>query len=222
MVKSLVNILVHPTAFFQEASAEKESLKISGVIVLVLGIVSALYAYLLGGLTGKVLAGIVPGMESIIAISTVLGAFFGIFLFWVIWTGVFFLISSVFKGKGAFKRSLEFVGYGYLPQIFGVILTIIVALQYLPRVVVPRITSSAAQDPQAIIDATNALMHDPAMMEMIQIASLISIVFLLWSANIWIAGIRSARQLSDRDSALSVGIPVVAYILYIIFTMTGI
>ena len=222
MKKSFVNILIHPSAFFQDGLSEKESLKIPGIIVLVLGIVSAGYAYLIGGLTGKLLAGIVPGMESIIAISTVLGAFVGIFLFWVIWTGVFYLISSFFKGQGTFKRSLEFVGYGYLPQIFGVILTILVALQYLPRVVVPRITSAAAQDPQAIIDATNALMHDPAMREMIQVASLISIVFLLWSANIWIAGMRSARQLSDRDSALCVGIPVVAYILYIIYTMTGI
>ena len=222
MKKSFVNILIHPSAFFQDGLSEKESLKIPGIIVLVLGIVSAGYAYLIGGLTGKLLAGIVPGMESIIAISTVLGAFVGIFLFWVIWTGVFYLISSFFKGQGTFKRSLEYVGYGYLPQIFGVILTILVALQYLPRVVVPRITSAAAQDPQAIIDATNALMHDPAMREMIQVASLISIVFLLWSANIWIAGMKSARQLSDRDAALCVGIPVVAYILYIIFTMTGI
>ena len=222
MKKSFVNILIRPSAFFQDGLSEKESLKIPGIIVLVLGIVSAGYAYLIGGLTGKLLAGIVPGMESIIAISTVLGAFVGIFLFWVIWTGVFYLISSFFKGQGTFKRSLEFVGYGYLPQIFGVILTILVALQYLPRVVVPRITSAAAQDPQAIIDATNALMHDPAMREMIQVASLISIVFLLWSANIWIAGMKSARQLSDRDAALCVGIPVVAYILYIIFTMTGI
>jgi len=222
MKKSFVNILIHPSAFFQDGLSEKESLKIPGIIVLVLGIVSAGYAYLIGGLTGKLLAGIVPGMESIIAISTVLGAFVGIFLFWVIWTGVFYLISSFFKGQGTFKRSLEFVGYGYLPQIFGVILNVIVALQYIPRIIVPQISSSAAQDPQAIIDATNALMHDPAMREMIQVASLISIVFLLWSANIWIAGMKSARQLSDRDAALCVGIPVVAYILYIIFTMTGI
>jgi hypothetical protein len=65
-------------------------------------------------------------------------------------------------------------------------------------------------------------MHDPAMMEMTQIISIISIVFLLWSANIWISGMRNARQLSDRDAALCVGIPVVVYILYIIYTMTGI
>ena len=72
------------------------------------------------------------------------------------------------------------------------------------------------------MDATKALMHDPAMMEMTQIISIISIVFLLWSANIWIFGMRNARQLSERDSALCVGIPVVVYILYIIYSMTGI
>jgi hypothetical protein len=222
MIKSLGNLFVHPGAFFQDALREKESLKIPGLIVAVLGIVTAVYAYLIGGLTGKMLAGMLAGMESIITISTILGAVIGVFLFWVIWTGVFYVISLIFKGKGSFKRSLEFVGYGYLPQILGVILTIIVALQYLPRVIVPQITSAAAQDPQMIIDATNALMHDPAMMEMTQITSVISIVFLLWSANIWIFGMRGARQLSERDSALCVGIPVVIFILYIIFSMTGI
>src|SRR5512136_2157639 len=188
MKKSPVNILIHPNAFFQDALTEKESLKIPGLIVLILGIISAVSAYLIGSLTAKMIAGIIPGMESIVAISTILGALFGVFLFWVIWTGVFYVISSFFKGKGSFKRSLEFVGYGYLPEILGVILNVIVALQYVPRIIVPRITSSAAQDPQVIIDATKALMHDPAMREMIQITSLISIVFLLWSANIWIAG----------------------------------
>jgi len=222
MVKSLVNALIHPNAFFKDALTEKESLKIPGLIVIILGVFSAGYAYLIGGLTGRMLAGMLPGMESIIAISTIFVAVILVFLFWVIWTGLFYVISSVFKGKGSFKRSLEFVGYGYLPQILGVILTIIVALQYLPRVVVPQITSAMAQNPQMIIDATNALRHDPAMMEMTQITSVISIVFLLWSANIWIFGMRSARQLSERDSALCVGIPVVVYILYIIFTMTGI
>ena len=222
MKRSLVNVLIHPTAFFEHASAEKENLTIPGLIVLTLGIISAVSAYLIGGLTGKMMAGIVPGMESIIAVSTILGAFVGVFLFWVIWTGVFYVMSSVFKGKGSFKRSLEFAGYGYLPQIFGAVLNVIVAVQYIPEIIVPHIPSSAAQDPQVILDATNTLMHDPAMREMMQITSLISIVFLLWSATIWIAGMRNARQLSDRDSALCVGIPVVAYILYIIFTMTGI
>jgi hypothetical protein len=222
MKHSLIDILIRPREFFQYAITEKESLKIPGLIVFALGIVSAVYAYLIGGLTGKMMAGLIPGMESIIAVSTILGALLGIFVFWGIWTGVFYLISSLFKGKGTFKRSLEFTGYGYLPQIFGALLTVIVAIQYIPRVIVPEISSAASQDPQMIQDAVKALMHDPAMMEMTQIISIISIVFLLWSANIWIFGIRNARQLSERDSALCVGIPVVVYILYMIYTMTGI
>jgi hypothetical protein len=222
MKHSLIDILIRPGEFFHAAIAEKESLKIPGIIVLTLGIVSAVYAYFIGGLTGKMMAGLMPGMESIIAISAILITLFWVFLTWVILTGVFYLFSALFKGKGLFKRSFEFVGYGYLPQIFGVILNIIVAFQYLPKVIVPQITSSATQDPQMIIDATNALRHDPAMMEMTQIISIISIVFLLWSANIWIFGMRNARQISERDSALCVGIPVVVYILYMIYTMTGV
>jgi hypothetical protein len=222
MKHSLIDTLIRPGSFFQDVIAEKESLKIPGLIVLLLGIVTAVNANLIGGLTGKMMAGLIPGMESIIAISTILGALLSIFVFWGIWAGVFYLISSLFKGKGTFKRSLEFIGYGYLPQIFGAILTVIVAIQYIPRVIVPEITSAAAQDPQLIQEAVKALMHDPAMMEMTQIISIISIVFLLWSANIWIFGIRNARQLSERDSALCVGIPVVIYILYMIYTMTGI
>ena len=222
----ILDILIRPRAFFQNAIAEKESLKIPGLIVLTLGIISAVYAYLIGGLTGKMMAGLIPGMESgmesIIAISAILGALFGIFVFWGIWTGVFYLISSILKGKGTFKRSLEFIGYGYLPQIFGGLLTIIVAILYIPKVVVPEIPAGAVQDPQLIQEAIKSLMHDPAMMEMTQIISVISIVFLLWSANIWIFGMKNARQLSERDSALCVGIPVVVYILYTIYTMTGI
>jgi hypothetical protein len=222
MKNFILDILIRPRTFFPNAIGEKESLKIPGLIVLTLGIISAVYAYLIGGVTGKMMAGLMPGMESIIAISAILVSLFWVFLMWVILTGAFYLLSSLFRGKGTFKRSLEFVGYGYLPQIFGALLTVIVALQYLPKVIVPQITSSATQDPQMIIDATSALSHDPAWMEMTQITSLISIVFLLWSANIWIFGMKNARQLSERDSALCVGIPVVVYILYIIYAMTGI
>jgi hypothetical protein len=223
MTHTIVDILFRPGVFFQHTLLDKESLKIPALIVFVLGLVSASYAYLVGGVTGKMMAGLLSGMESIMAIFSVVGAIIAVFIFWAIWAGVFFLVSSFFKGTGTFKRTLEFIGYGYLPQIFGAILMAAVAIQYLPRVIVPQISSAAIQeDPQILQEAVRTLMHDPAMMEMTQIASIISIVFLLWSANIWISAMRNARNLSERDSALCVGIPVVVYILYIIFTMTGI
>ena len=57
------------------------------------------------------------------------------------------------------------------------------------------------------------------MMEMTQIISIVTIVFLLWSANIWIFGLQHARKLSARDAALCVGIPVIAWILYLIYML---
>lgn len=219
MKHSFFEVLIKPGGFFDDASSKKENLTIPALIVLVLGIISALYSYLIGGLTGKMMAGLVPGMESIIAVTTILGTLIGIFIFWGIWSGVFYLLSTQFKGKGTFKKSLEFVGYGYLPQIFGALFMVVIALQYIPRIIVPQIPASAAQDPQLIQEAMKALMRDPAMMELTQITSIISIVFLLWSANIWIFGMQHARKLSPRDAALCVGIPVVAYILYMVYTM---
>jgi hypothetical protein len=64
-----------------------------------------------------------------------------------------------------------------------------------------------------------AFQHDPAMMELTQITSLISIVFLLWSANIWIFGIQYSRRVTVRNAALCVGIPVIAFIIYTIYKL---
>jgi hypothetical protein len=219
MKNSIIDLLIRPGAFFQNAMNDKENLNFPALIVLAGGIAGALYGYLIGGLTGQLLNGIMSGMGTIITLSTVLGALIGTFIFWLIWAGVVYAFSFVFKGEGTFRRTLEFVGYGYLPQVFGTLITFLIALDYIPRIHVPQLSAAAAQNPELITEAVKALMHDPAMMELSQIAMIISMVFLLWSANIWIFGMQHARNLSARDAALCVGIPVVAYILYMVYSM---
>jgi hypothetical protein len=220
MKHSIIDLLIRPGAFFQNAMNDKESLKFPALVVLAVSVAGAMYGYLIGGLTGQLLGGIMQGMGTIIALSTVLGALIGTFIFWLIWAGVMFAFSFAFKGKGTFRRMLEFVGYGYLPQLFGTLITFVIALYYIPRIHVPQISAAAAQNPDLITEAVKALMRDPAMMELSQIAMIITIVFLLWSANIWIFGIQHARNLSPRDAALCAGIPVVLYILYMVYSMT--
>jgi hypothetical protein len=66
---------------------------------------------------------------------------------------------------------------------------------------------------------TKAFMHDPAMMQLSQITTLVSIVFLLLSAHIWIFGIKHARGLSPRDAAICIGVPVVLYVLYMTYNL---
>jgi len=219
MNHSIIDLLIRPGAFFQNAMNEKESLKFPALVVLAGGIVGALYGYLIGGLTGQLLNAIMPGMDTIILLTTVIGALIGIFIIWAIWAGVMYTFSFVFKGEGSFRRTLEFVGYGYLPQVFGTLITTVIALDYIPRIHVPQLSAAAAQNPDLITEAVKALMHDPAMMELSQIAMIISMVFLLWSANIWIFGLQHSRKLSPRDAALCVGIPVVVYILYMVYSV---
>ncbi|MHB8163949.1 MAG: YIP1 family protein [Methanoregula sp.] len=219
MSQSVIEILIRPGAFFQNAMNNKESLKFPALIILAGGIVGAMYGYLIGGLTGQLLNGIMPGMDTIIALTTVIGALIGTFIFWVVWAGVMYAFSFAFKGEGTFRRTLEFVGYGYLPQVFGTLITFVIALDYIPRIHVPQLSAAAAQNPDLMTEAVKALMHDPAMMELSQIAMIISMVFLLWSANIWIFGMQHSRKLSPRNAALCVGIPVVVYILYMVYSL---
>jgi hypothetical protein len=222
MKNFILDILISPNAFFRNAINEKENLKVPLLIVLCVAIIGAVHAYLVGGLTGKLMGALMPGMETIIMFSTVIGAVIGIFLIWIILTGIFYGLSIPFKGQGSFRRCLEFTGYGYLPQILGSVISVIVAFMYAPKVVVPGISAAAIQDPQVIQDAVKTLMHDPAMMEMTQMIAVISIVFLLWSANNWIFGMKYARNLSMRDAAICVGAPVLVYVLYMTYTLAGV
>jgi hypothetical protein len=219
MSPSLTDILIRPDAFFGTVMSEKESLKIPALIVMAGSIVAATYGYMIGGLTAKMMASAMPGIETIITISTIGGSLIGIFIFWLLWAGVTYLLSIAFKGQGSFTRVLQIVGYGYLPQIFGSLICLVAAMEYIPKITVPALSSAALEDPTVIQEAMKAFMHDPAMLELTQFTTLISIVFLLWSANIWIFGLKHARMLSMRDAAICVGIPVVASVLYMTYNL---
>jgi hypothetical protein len=219
MGPSLLDVLIRPDAFFSNRVTENESLKIPALIILTGGIVAAINGYLIGGLSAKMMADVMPGMDTIITLSATAGALIMTFIFWLIVAGVFYLFSSVFKGQGSFNRVLEVVGYGYLPQIAGSLITVVAAILYIPRITVPTLTKAALEDPAMVTQVMTAFLHDPAMMELTQITTLIAIVFMLWSAHIWIFGMKHARRLSPQNAAICVGVPVVLYVLYTIYKL---
>jgi hypothetical protein len=219
MSPSLIDVLFRPDEFFSKINTENESLKMPALIVLAGGIIAAIYGYLMGGMSAKMMADIMPGMDAIIYVSATVGALIMTFIIWLIAAVVFYLISSLFKGQGSFNRILEVVGYGYLPQVAGSLITVVAAVIVIPGITVPTLTKAALEDPAMIQQVTKAFMHDPAMMMLTQITTLISIVFMLWSAHIWIFGMKHARGLSPRDAAICVGVPVVLYVLYLTYNL---
>lgn len=221
MIHNIIDVLTRPDALFQEKINSEEDLKIPFLVVAVVGIISALYGYMVGSLTSRMFASAGAGMGEIVAVSSVVGAFIGVMLFWLIGSAIFYLISMAFKGTGGYNRTLEFVGYGFIPQIFGSLVTLLMAVYYLPMVQVPVVNSFT--DPVAIQNAVTRLMHDSAMMEFTKVSTVIAIIFLIWSASIWIYAIKYARNLSIKHAAVTVLLPVIIYIIYTLFmTFVGV
>ena len=176
---------------------------------------------MIGSLSSRMFASAGAGMGEIVAVSTVIGAFIGIMFFWLIGSAIFYLLSMAFKGAGGYSRTLEFVGYGFIPQIFGSLLTLVMALYYLPMVDVPIVNSFT--DPAVVQNAVTRLMHDSAMVEFTKVSAVIAVIFLLWSANIWIYAIKYARNLTIKHAAITILLPVIIYIIYTLFmTFVGV
>lgn len=210
----MIEILTNPNKFFETKERKEASLKIPALIVLIIGIISGIGAYFMGGLTAEMLSGTVPAEAqaflSFIPISGAIAALIFSFIFWVVFAAIFFGISCIFKAEGKFKRTLEFVGYGYLPMIISGIISAIFINYIVSTVHIPVVT-----DPEMIGVALEPLMTNP----MMQLSYAINILFMLWSANIWVFGLKHARNLTTKNALITVAIPVAAYVLWSIFQM---
>lgn len=206
----LQELLLNPRGFFEELIKEEVSLKIPLVIVLILGIISGSTAAAISGLTIQLLPSEAAAMGSVIMAFGVVGGIIGAFLMFLIWTVIFYGISALFKGQGTFKRTLQVVGYGVLPQIIGGLISTPIIYIYVSGISVPEVS-----DPALIQQVLLELMASP----MMQLASLIGILFLLWSASIWIFGVQAARNLTQRDAIITVGVPVAIYLVYTVISL---
>jgi hypothetical protein len=210
----MIEILTNPDKFFEAKMEEEVSLKIPAIIVLIIGIISGIGAYFMGGLTAEMLSGTLPpeaqGFLSFIAISGAIAAVIFSLIFWVVFAAIFFGISYLFKGEGKFKRTLEFVGYGYIPMIISGIIGAMLLYNFVSTAQIPVVT-----DPAKMAEALEPLMKSP----MMQLSSAISILFMLWSANIWVFGLKHGRNLTTKNAVITVAIPVAAYVLWTIYQM---
>lgn len=205
MDNNLLTILTAPRRFFSGIEGRPVSLRMPAMIVLITGIVSAISAYLFAGVTMQLLPAEAQGMAGLIQGISVVSAIIVVLIMWVLVAGVFYLISMAFHGTGDFKRVLEVTGYGFIPQIISGIVALPLIFQYLGTVHLPSST-----DTTIIQEAMKGMMKAPSMM----MITLIGIVFLLWSANIWIFGVKEARHLTTRDALITVGLPILLYVLY--------
>jgi len=214
----MLEVLTNPNKFFETRKKGRENLKIPVFIVLISGIIGGISAFLSSSIMMEAMAKTLPpeaqGFMSFMPIGTTIGAVIFSFIIWLIVAAVFFGISCIFKGEGNFKRTLEFVGYGYIPTIIGGLISLVLVYNFITTVQIPTITTT---DPTKIKEVIAPLMKSPMMM----LSSAVGMLFMLWSANIWVFGLKHARNLSTKNALITVAIPVAAYILYSVYRMLG-
>jgi hypothetical protein len=212
----MLEVLTNPNGFFEARMKEAESLKIPLLIVLISGLISGIAAFLITGITLEIIRETLPPEAQSIAmtvggISAFIGALVFSLIIWVVFAAVFFGISALLEGEGTFKRTLEFVGYGYIPMIISGIISAVIMYNFISTAQIPHVA-----DPTELADVlTNWLTTNP----MVRLSSIVGILFMLWSANIWVFGLKHARNLSTKNALITVGIPVVLYILYSVWQL---
>lgn len=216
MDTGFLRVLFDPGHFFEARMQEEPSLKVPALIAIVVGLIAAVSTLPTTEITMAMLPADMQGLGLLMTIIFAAIAFIGGLFAWVIYGFVLHVVSLIFKGQGSLKRTMEFTGYGLLPQIFGGIIGIYFSSRILSGLTIPPMTN-----PEQMVEFSENLVAVLTTSPLAQIAGLVSILFLVWSANIWIFGMKHARGLSTRDAVLTVGIPMGLYILYLLITLIG-
>lgn len=200
-------ILLCPEVYFRSYSLEEKGWRLPLVVVLCIGLLAGISGWFASSMVLPLLPPEARSMGPLIGIIGFLSALIGTFLFWIFYALVFYILSYLLKGAGSFKETLAAVGIGYLPQVFGTLLTTIIMAVYLPTI---RITSIAGIE--------DAMRSSP----MVMMSGILGLIFLLWSANIWILGIAKVRSLEKKQAILVVGLPVFLSLIYTLLTTVGV
>ncbi|MBP2146724.1 hypothetical protein J2129_002178 [Methanofollis sp. W23] len=208
----MVDLLLNPDTFFRERADQEAGLKFPLLCVLLAGLAMAPGAYKSVEITGSLFS---PEMQSYMWFGGLIAAIFVVitaFLMFIAVAIVFYLISAAFKGQGDIIKTFEVAGYGFLPMVFGSILSSAVYYYYAPSIALPQVDPTTEAGMEAMGQAI-------ASAPMTMISAILGILFLLWSANIWIFGMRHARALTLRHALITVGLPVGIYIIIQIWSL---
>lgn len=204
------NLFFNPSLFFSEKSKSDINLKCPAFVILVSAILATGSSILL-----------INNLNSfpsdagwIMYIGALIGTVGGLivaFACWIILTGIFYLISSRFSSNGSFRRTLEFVGYGFVPKIFSNLIAFFMLYEFMSSI-------SSSQEQQLTIQSFNQMF---ASSSQFYISQIIGILCVILSANIWIFALLHARKMSTKDATITVFIPLSLYFIYQIYSLIG-
>jgi len=149
-------------------------------------------------------------MQSLIAVSTIVGALIASFIIWFIVAGVIHLLSLAAGGEGRFyPQVMTIAGFSMLPMIFNGIISIGLFSMIEPQTII-----ISPANPTAMKE----IYSNPSFI----VSGFAGIILQIWSTVIFYFGIRSAHKLSTKSSAIIASIPLLFSVISLIWTFRGI
>ncbi len=203
----MLEVLSDPGGFFEEKIKEEIDFKPPYAVIGAVTLLTLINAFILMRELMENLFSDVPTIVQLIVI--ILGLMVTMasgMIVWLMISGLFYAFSWLLAGQGKFTRVLEFVAYGFLPFIFSSAISMVLMISMCS------FSYLSMSDPQAI---EKAMLKSPYMI----VSNAISIIFALWSANIWVFAMVHSRGLSIKNAMITVGIPIGLYLIYMLYTL---
>ncbi|EMA51278.1 MULTISPECIES: Yip1 family protein [Halococcus] len=213
---SITNVLTDPNESFNHRAENPGLLRPLGVVFLaaVAAIIAPLLSY------REFLAAGAPPLAVFGQAGSIIFAFFGQFVAWIVFAIVFYLFSIAVGGSGSLGDTLKLNGWGFVPAIIAGIVSGIGQFIALQNVAVPDLPQNfnqetATQFAEALTNFQMAIQSEPA----VRIASLIVILLTIWQAVIWAHATMHARDLSLRGATIAVGVPIGVFVLFNLYNL---
>ncbi|WP_423792504.1 YIP1 family protein [Methanocaldococcus indicus] len=212
---NIIEVLINPDTFFKKLSQKEISLKEPFLIVLVFSILISISTYISTSVMFKIFPPQYQQIMSFIKVISLISTFIGGLISWIIIAGIMHLISIAFKGKGKFKKTLSFVGYGFLPNIIGALITIPIAYYYLSHIHVQPLSIEQLQNPIIVQKVVKSIIPK----SLVYFNLFVGIGVTLWNLYIWTFAIKYARNLDIKKAFITALIPTIIFGLYQLYNI---
>lgn len=211
-----MKLIADPNRFFEELKYKDVRLIYPMVISTSLATLLTAYQYTLATKVSQALPEELNKFFVIGAYIGMVGSFIGIFAVWLILAVIMHGLSAFFSGRGSFRRTFEFVGYGFFPSLIGSAITVPMAAYYIANAEVPEISLITLQQNP---DMMKAVVLSLVPKEAIYSNLVINFAVTLWSLTIWSFAIKHAREVGLREAFLCALIPTAIFGAYQVWSI---
>lgn len=206
---SISTLVTDPDAFFRDRTESPSWVGPALVVTLiaVLGVVAGVIRIrTMGQITEQIMAGTEGGAEftgivQAFQLAGVVIGFVATYVLWLLYGAYFYGASALFDGNGGFTTTLKFVGWGFVPSLVGSILNLLIVVY---RYQIRGFDVPSDLSGQAAAQYIQQISSGP----LVTLTAVLGIVFTLWSGLLWTFAVKNARQLTTKQAAITVVLPV--------------